>query len=95
MVAGDVRRLLGSSSGDLTLRTTLNLELQRLAEGVIARRLEAEGAKKNVSQASLVALGKDGAFWRWLVVGITKPVSSIAPRKQSGRRDRCSSFSFT
>jgi penicillin-binding protein 1A len=62
MVAGDVRRLLGSSSGDLTLRTTLNLELQRLAEGVIARRLEAEGAKKNVSQASLVALGKDGAI---------------------------------
>jgi penicillin-binding protein 1A len=62
MVAGDVRRLLGSSSGDLTLRTTLNLELQRLAEGVIARRLESEGAKKNVSQAALVALGKDGAI---------------------------------
>jgi penicillin-binding protein 1A len=62
MVAGDVRRLLGSSSGDLTLRTTLNLELQRLAEAVIARRLEAEGAKKNVSQASIVALGKDGAI---------------------------------
>src|SRR5258707_5954881 len=62
MVAGDVRRLLGSASGDLTLRTTLNLELQRLAEGVIARRLEAEGARKNVSQASLVALGKDGAI---------------------------------
>jgi 1A family penicillin-binding protein len=62
MVAADVRRLLGSSSGDLTLRTTLNLELQRLAEGVIARRLEAEGVKKNVSQAALVALGKDGAL---------------------------------
>jgi penicillin-binding protein 1A len=61
MVAGDVRRLLGSSSGDLTLRTTLNLELQRLAEGVIERRLESEGAKKNVSQAALVALGRDGA----------------------------------
>jgi penicillin-binding protein 1A len=61
MVAGDVRRLLGSSSGDLTLRTTLNLELQRLAEGVIERRLEAEGPKKNVSQAALVALAKDGA----------------------------------
>jgi penicillin-binding protein 1A len=61
MVAGDVRRLLGSSSGDLTLRTTLNLELQRLAEGVIERRLEAEGSKKNVSQAALVALGRDGA----------------------------------
>jgi 1A family penicillin-binding protein len=61
MVAGDVRRLLGSSSGDLTLRTTLNLELQRLAEGVIERRLEAEGSKKNVSQAALVALARDGA----------------------------------
>ncbi len=61
MVAGDVRRLLGSSSGDLTLRTTLNMELQRLAEGVIERRLEAEGPKKNVSQAALVALGRDGA----------------------------------
>jgi 1A family penicillin-binding protein len=61
MVAGDVRRLLGSSSGDLTLRTTLNSELQRLAEGVIERRLEAEGSRKNVAQASLVALGRDGA----------------------------------
>ncbi len=62
MVAGDVRRLLGSSSGDLTLRTTLNLELQRLAEGVIERRLEAEGSKKKVGQAALVALGRDGAI---------------------------------
>jgi membrane peptidoglycan carboxypeptidase len=61
MVAGDLRRILGSSSGDLTLRTTLNLELQRLAEGVIERRLEQEGAKKKVSQAALIALGKDGA----------------------------------
>jgi penicillin-binding protein 1A len=61
MVAGDVRRLLGSSSGDLTLHTTLNLELQRLAEGVIERRLEAEGPRKNVSQAALIALAKDGA----------------------------------
>jgi penicillin-binding protein 1A len=60
-VAGDLRRILGSSSGDLTLRTTLNLELQRLAEGVIERRLEQEGSKKRVSQAALVALGKDGA----------------------------------
>lgn len=61
MVAGDLRRVLGTSSGDLTLRTTLNLELQRLAEGVIERRLEQEGSKKKVSQAALVALGKDGA----------------------------------
>ena len=62
MVGGDLRRLLGSPSGDLTLRTTLNLELQRLAEGVVERRLESEGPKKNVSQAALVALAKDGAI---------------------------------
>jgi membrane peptidoglycan carboxypeptidase len=40
----------------------LNLELQRLAEGVVERRLESEGPKKNVSQAALVALAKDGAI---------------------------------
>ena len=62
MVANDVRRLLGSSSGDLTLRTTINLQLQRLAEGVVARRLETEGRKKNVSQAALLAMRPDGAI---------------------------------
>jgi penicillin-binding protein 1A len=62
MVTADVRRLLGGASGDATLRTTLNLELQRLAEGVIERRLEAEGTKKNVSQAALVAMAPDGAI---------------------------------
>ena len=49
MVAGDVRRLLGPAAGDVTLRTMLNLELQRLAKGVVERRLEAEGGKKNVT----------------------------------------------
>ncbi len=59
--AADVRRLLGGASGDLTLRTTLDLELQRLAEGVIERRFDAEGQQRNVSQAALVALAPDGA----------------------------------
>jgi len=86
--------LLGSSSGDLTLRTTFETwSCSGLPKGSIARRLEAEGAKKNVSQASLVALGKgrrhSGDGWR---VGIMKPVNSIASRKPGGRRDRCSSF---
>src|SRR5215204_396588 len=61
MVAADVRRLLGSASGDMTLRTTIDLNLQRLAEAIIERRLEAEGAKKNVAQAALVAMRPDGA----------------------------------
>jgi penicillin-binding protein 1A len=62
MVGADLRRILGPASGDLIIRTTLNLEMQRLAEGVIERRLEAEGAKKNVSQGALVALAPDGAI---------------------------------
>ncbi|MGU3540197.1 PBP1A family penicillin-binding protein [Methylobacterium sp. A54F] len=61
MVAGDARRL-SEGTGDLTLRTTLNLDLQSLAEGIVARRLDAEGAKKKASQAALVALSKDGAI---------------------------------
>jgi len=62
MVTADLRRLLGSAPGDLTLRTTMNLELQRLAEGVIERRLEAEGAKKNATQAALIAMRPDGGI---------------------------------
>ena len=61
-VAADVRRLLGGASGDLMLHTTLDLELQPLAEGIIERRLEADGRQKNVSQAALVALAPDGAI---------------------------------
>jgi 1A family penicillin-binding protein len=90
MVAGDVRRLFGSSSGDLTLRTTLNLELQRLAEGVIERRLEAEGAKKNVSQAALVALGRDGAVLA--MVGGRDYEASQFNRATQAKRQAGSSF---
>ncbi|GJE28476.1 PBP1A family penicillin-binding protein [Methylobacterium organophilum] len=61
LVAGDVKRLAGDA-GDVTVRTTLNLDLQSLAEGVLARRLDAEGAKKKVGQGALVALSKDGAI---------------------------------
>ncbi|WP_342153256.1 PBP1A family penicillin-binding protein [Methylorubrum sp. SB2] len=56
----DVRRLT-NETGDVTVRSTLNLDLQSLAEGVLARRLDAEGAKKKVSQGALVALAPDGA----------------------------------
>lgn len=61
MVAADAKRL-ADTTGDVTVRTTLNLDLQSLAEGVIARRLDAEGAKKRVGQAALVAISKEGAI---------------------------------
>jgi membrane peptidoglycan carboxypeptidase len=57
-----VKRLLGNPPADLILRTTIDLELQKLAEEAVNNRLEAEGARKNVSQAALVALAPDGAI---------------------------------
>jgi penicillin-binding protein 1A len=62
MLTGDVKRLVGPMSADMTLRTTLDLNLQSIAEGVIARRLKAEGRSKKVSQAALVAMAPDGAI---------------------------------
>jgi penicillin-binding protein 1A len=59
---GDLKKLVGSVSEDLTLRSTLDLNLQSIAEGVIARRLRAEGRAKKVSQAALVAMAPDGAI---------------------------------
>lgn len=62
MVTNDFRRVLGPLAGDVRLQTTLDLELQNLAQGVIERRLDTEGAKRKVSQAALVAIRKDGAI---------------------------------
>jgi penicillin-binding protein 1A len=59
---GDLKKLVGSVSEDLTLRSTLDLNLQSIAEGVIGRRLRAEGHAKKVSQAALVAMAPDGAI---------------------------------
>lgn len=62
MVEADTRRVIGVATSDLTLRTTIDLELQRVAEGVIARRLDKDGSRKNVSQVALIALAPDGAI---------------------------------
>lgn len=62
MLGGDVKRVVGSAPPDLTVRSTLDLDLQNIAESVIARRLKAEGRAKRVGQAALVALAPDGAI---------------------------------
>jgi len=61
-LGGEAKRLVGSTSADLTLGTTLALDLQNIAETVIARRLKAEGRIKKVGQAALVAMAPDGAI---------------------------------
>jgi penicillin-binding protein 1A len=62
VLAGDVKRLLGKVSADLTVRTTLNLTLQSIADNVISRRLAAEGHARKVTQAALIAMAPDGAI---------------------------------
>jgi 1A family penicillin-binding protein len=62
MLNTDVKRLTGSPAADLKVRSTLDLNLQSIAEGVIARRLAAEGRAKKVGQAALVAMAPDGAI---------------------------------
>ena len=61
MVSADAKRL-ADTTGDVTVRTTLNLDLQSLAEGVVARRMDAEGKKKKAGQAAMVVLNKEGAI---------------------------------
>ncbi|MDP4001992.1 PBP1A family penicillin-binding protein [Methylobacterium sp. NEAU K] len=61
MIGGDVKRLAGTD-GDMTVRSTLNLDLQSLAEGVVARRLDKDGARRKVGQAAMVVLSKEGAI---------------------------------
>jgi penicillin-binding protein 1A len=59
--AAEAKSRVDPSTEDLTVRTTLNPELQRIAEGVIAKRLS-KGGRANVSQAALVAIAPDGAI---------------------------------
>jgi 1A family penicillin-binding protein len=62
MLAGDLKRLVGTPVADLTLATTFDLNMQSIAEKVVAHRLKAEGARKKVGQAALVAMAPDGAI---------------------------------
>jgi penicillin-binding protein 1A len=61
-LSAEVRRTVGATPADLTLRTTLDSDLQNIAERVITGRLQAEGRAKNVGQAALVAMAPDGAI---------------------------------
>jgi penicillin-binding protein 1A len=62
MLGGDVKHLVESAASDLAVRSTLDLDLQSIAEKVVARRLRAEGRAKRVGQAALLAMTPDGAI---------------------------------
>ncbi|MBE9607300.1 PBP1A family penicillin-binding protein [Acetobacteraceae bacterium H6797] len=58
----ETRRLIGPMPVDLTVRTTLDPQLQAMAERVIATRLDRDGERFHVNQAALLALAPDGAI---------------------------------
>ena len=62
MVASQAGKLPNGATGDLTLHTTLDMPLQRVAEGIVERRLDADGERKKISQAALVAMRPDGSI---------------------------------
>ncbi len=59
--ATEAKSQIPSTTEDLTVRTTLDPELQHIAETVVARRLAAAKGR-NVGQAALVAMTPDGAI---------------------------------
>jgi penicillin-binding protein 1A len=60
-IATEAAGVTGSDSVSMRLRTTLDPGLQQIAEQAVADVLEAEGVRRHVSQAALVAMRPDGA----------------------------------
>ncbi len=60
--AAESRHLLGPMTADLTVETTLNPALQRLAEHTLRKWLDEEGAKRNVGQGAMIVMAHDGAI---------------------------------
>jgi penicillin-binding protein 1A len=59
--AADAKSKIAPTTDDLTVRTTLDPELQHIAETVVARHLAAAKGR-NVGQVALVAMAPDGAI---------------------------------
>ncbi len=59
--APQVRQNLDAQYGQVTVRTTLDMRLQRRAEHVVRAWLEGPGRRQGATQAALVAMRRDGA----------------------------------
>jgi penicillin-binding protein 1A len=86
-VVDAVNDLLGHFDDDIVVRTTIDPNLQVLAEDALGRELEQKGAKANVSQGAVVAMTPDGAV-RALVGGRNYAESqfnrAVTARRQPG-----------
>ncbi len=60
-ISADVREAAGGRAGDLVVRTTLDLDMQRAAERAVTAVMDAEGGTRGAAEAALVAIDGDGA----------------------------------
>jgi 1A family penicillin-binding protein len=60
--SGEASRLLGMPTADINVATTVDPDMQALAEATVADYLAREGKQKAASQAALVAMAPDGAI---------------------------------
>ncbi|WP_431855689.1 transglycosylase domain-containing protein [Azospirillum sp.] len=85
-----VNGFIGAEHGDVVVRTTLDLKVQRAAENRVQEILTGPGAQQNVGQAAVVAMAPDGAV-RALVGGRDYDASEFN-RATQARRQPGSSF---
>ncbi|MEZ5789188.1 MAG: PBP1A family penicillin-binding protein [Xanthobacteraceae bacterium] len=57
----ELPKIAGSGARSMRVRTTLRLDMQRLAQKVVTNMLDGSGARRNATQAALVAMRPDGA----------------------------------
>ena len=94
-LAGEVKRLVGPTSADLTLRTTLDLELRaplKASLRVGSRRRDAPGRSPRPRSSPWRRMERS---WRWWEASTTTRANSIVSPRPSGSRARCSRLSFT
>lgn len=60
-VTGDLDKMIGTPTEDITIETTLVPSIQKAAEAALARTIETEGKDKNVSQGAIIVMARDGA----------------------------------
>jgi len=81
---------LAGRYGELTVRTTMDARLQRLAESVLREHLDADGAPLHATQAALIAMHPDGAVVA--MVGGRDYAASAFNRATKAKRQPGSAF---
>ncbi|MFC6216364.1 transglycosylase domain-containing protein, partial [Fodinicurvata halophila] len=83
--ASQIGDIVGPLSQDVTISTTLDPEIQKIAEQEVERLLKAEGEAKGADQAAVVALSHDGAI-RAMVGGRSWDSSQFNRAVQASRQ---------